>query len=248
MTVLKYVIEREGVLLLTMNRPERHHALNLELGSQLANALEKAESDERIKAVVLTGHGEKAFCAGQDMVEESQRKKESNSKVSAYLAIDKFSESPLPLIAAVNGYCFGGGAALAVACDIRLASDNATFRFPGAEYGLVVGAAALPRLIGVGRAKEVILTARKFSSREAKAWGLVNEIYSRDDLLEAALEMAAQIATNSSNAVRESKSIMDQATFNTEARDSENATNRILRGSHEQVRRFQKATRKVTGC
>ena len=246
-SVLHHVVAREGVLLLTMNRPERHHALNFELGSQLALALDKAEKDQEIKVVVLTGSGKTAFCAGQDMVEESNRDQEFNPRVSAYVAIDKFSDSPLPLIAAVNGYCYGGGAALAVSCDIRLASDNATFRFPGAEYGLVVGAAALPRLIGVARAKELILTARKFSAEDAKKWGLVNEIHPQSELLGAALNMAEQIAANSAVAVRESKRIMDQATSNPEARDSENTINQTLRGSQEQVRRFQAATQKVTG-
>ena len=136
---------------------------------------------------------------------------------------------------------------MAVSCDIRLASDNATFRFPGAEYGLVVGAAALPRLIGVARAKELILTARKFSAEDAKKWGLVNEIHPQSELLGAALNMAEQIAANSAVAVRESKRIMDQATSNPEARDSENTINQTLRGSQEQVRRFQAATQKVTG-
>jgi enoyl-CoA hydratase/carnithine racemase len=140
--ILDYEVVGEGVLLLTMNRPEYHHALNFELAAELVGALDKAEKDQTIRAVVLTGSGDKSFCAGQDMVEESRRTKDDEHKVSAYLAIDKFSESHLPLLAAVNGYCYGGGAALAIACDIRLASESATFRLPGAEYGLVVGAAS----------------------------------------------------------------------------------------------------------
>ncbi len=235
------------MLLLAMNRPARHHALNRELSSALVSAIDKAEIDETIKAIVITGAGNKAFCAGQDMVEEKERDRDLGEKVSAYLAIDRFSDTHLPLIAAVNGYCFGGGAALACACDIRLASDNASFRFPGAEYGLVVGAAALPRIVGVAKAKEFIFTAKKLEAQEAKRCGLVNEVYPLKVLLDMALDMAEHIAANSVLAVRESKRIMDAATLNSDARQSENSINAVLRGSNEQSERFESATRKVTG-
>ena len=167
-SILDFSVARPGVLLLSLNRPASHHALNRELASTLVSAIDKAETDEAIKAIVITGTGNKAFCAGQDMVEEKDRDRALGEKVSAYIAIDRFSDTPMPLIAAVNGYCFGGGAALACACDIRLASENATFRFPGAEYGLVVGAAALPRIVGVAKAKEFILTAKRIEAQEAK--------------------------------------------------------------------------------
>ena len=246
-SILDSSVARPGVLLLSLNRPASHHALNRELASTLVSAIDKAEADEAIKAIVITGTGNKAFCAGQDMVEEKDRDRASGEKVSAYIAIDRFSDTPMPLIAAVNGYCFGGGAALACACDIRLASENATFRFPGAEYGLVVGAAALPRIVGVAKAKEFILTAKRIEAQEAKRCGLVNDVYSQEELLAQALDMAEQIAANSVLAVRESKRIMDAATLNNDARHSENSINSVLRGSDEQSFRFESATRKVTG-
>ncbi len=246
-SILDFSVARPGVLLLSLNRPASHHALNRELASTLVSAIDKAETDEAIKAIVITGTGNKAFCAGQDMVEEKDRDRALGEKVSAYIAIDRFSDTPMPLIAAVNGYCFGGGAALACACDIRLASENATFRFPGAEYGLVVGAAALPRIVGVAKAKEFILTAKRIEAQEAKRCGLVNDVYSQEELLAQALDMAEQIAANSVLAVRESKRIMDAATLNNDARHSENSINSVLRGSDEQSFRFESATRKVTG-
>ncbi len=246
-SILDSSVARPGVLLLSLNRPASHHALNRELASTLVSAIDKAETDEAIKAIVITGTGNKAFCAGQDMVEEKDRDRALGEKVSAYIAIDRFSDTPMPLIAAVNGYCFGGGAALACACDIRLASENATFRFPGAEYGLVVGAAALPRIVGVAKAKEFILTAKRIEAQEAKRCGLVNDVYSQEELLAQALDMAEQIAANSVLAVRESKRIMDAATLNNDARHSENSINSVLRGSDEQSFRFESATRKVTG-
>ena len=244
---LDFSVARPGVLLLSLNRPASHHALNRELASTLVSAIDKAETDEAIKAIVITGTGPKAFCAGQDMVEEKDRDRALGEKVSAYIAIDRFSDTPMPLIAAVNGYCFGGGAALACACDIRLASENATFRFPGAEYGLVVGAAALPRIVGVAKAKEFILTAKRLGAKEAKRCGLVNDVYPQKDLLDMALDMAEQIAANSVLAVRESKRIMDAATLNNDARHSENSINSVLRGSNEQSERFESATLKITG-
>ena len=129
-----------------MNRPDRHHALNHELATVLVEALDNAESDPSVRVVILTGSGTRAFCAGQDMLEQSGLEGERGvpKSIAAYLAIDRFGRSPLPIIAAINGYCYGGGAALAISCDIRYASDTASFRLPGAEYGLVVGAANAP--------------------------------------------------------------------------------------------------------
>ena len=152
----------DNVLVLTMNRPERHHALNQALAQRLAAALTRAQEDPEVRVIILTGSGTKAFCAGADMIEisgiEDGESDTTPSKV--ILAIDKVAHTPLPVIAAINGYCYGAGALLAIACDIRLACESATFRLPGAEYGLVVGAATFPRLVGSSRAQELIFTAR----------------------------------------------------------------------------------------
>ena len=166
---------------------------------------------------------------------------------SAAGAIGRLTDTPLPVIAAINGYCYGGGARLAIACDIRLASNTATFRLPGAEYGLVVGAATLPRLVGAAKAKELIFTARKIDAAEALSCGLVNSIHEPDQLMAAAMEMAETIAKQSAGAIRESKRAIDAATLSDEATEIENQANRELRGSPEQVARFRSATQKVTG-
>jgi enoyl-CoA hydratase/carnithine racemase len=240
--------ERQGaVLLLTLNRPERHHAINHELGAQLASAVERAERDDDVRAIVLTGSGERAFCAGADMVETSGADGADPRPGGAGAAITRLGNTPLPVIAAVNGYCYGGGAALAVACDIRLASENATFRLPGAEYGLVVAAASLPRLVGAAVAKELIFSARRIDAAEARRYGLVNEVYEPPDLLPAAIALAQAIAANSVAAVRASKRVIDVATLSDTARQLEAEANRALRGSPEQVERFRAATRRVTG-
>ena len=240
--------ERRGaVLLLTLNRPERHHAINQALSAQLEEAVARAEADEGVRAVVLTGAGDRAFCAGADMVESSGADGAPARPGGAGPAIARVAATPLPIIAAVNGYCYGGGAALAIACDIRLASETATFRLPGAEYGLVVAAASLPRLVGAAKAKELIFTARRLDATEALACGLVNAVYPQPDLLPAALTMAETIGQNAVAAVRASKRVIDAATLSDAARALEVEANRTLRGSPEQTERFRAATQRVTG-
>lgn len=241
---------RDGhVLVLSLNRPERHHAVNRALSAAIVDALEGAEADGEVRAIVVTGTGDKAFCAGQDMLEATgvEDGAADAGTSSAYIAVERLQASPLPLIAAINGYCFGGGALLAIACDIRIAAEHATFRLPGAEYGLVVGAATLPRLLGAARAKELIFTARRFDAQQALAWGFVNSLYVADELLPAAMALAHEIAGNSVRAVRESKRVIDAASLDEDVIAIENAINRELRGSDEQAARFRDATRKVTG-
>ncbi|MCP5201045.1 MAG: enoyl-CoA hydratase/isomerase family protein [Gammaproteobacteria bacterium] len=241
---------REGAaLVLELNRPERHHAINAALADALIAAFDMAEADDDVRVVVVSGAGERAFCAGQDMLEASGVEAGArDAKVSsAMFAVERVERCRLPVIAAVNGYCFGGGAALAIACDIRLGAHTASFRLPGAEYGLVVGAAALPRLVGAAKAKELIFTARRFDAAEALACGLLNAVHEPASLLPAALDMAAAIAANSPRAVQESKRIIDRATLVEAACEAERAINRELRGSTEQSARFRDATRRVTG-
>lgn len=238
---------RGGVAMLILNRPERHHALSALLSGALDEALERLESDESVACVILTGSGEKAFCAGGDMLEMSGVEAPGQRVSNAGHVISRLGRMPVPVIAAVNGYCYGGGARLAISCDIRIASENATFRLPGAEYGLVVGAATLPRLVGAARAKELIFTARKFDAAEAFAYGLVSAVHPHEELLQEAWRMAETIASHSPEAVRETKRVIDAATLSEAAEKMENDANRRLRGSDDQVARFRAATQRVTG-
>jgi len=242
--------ERRGdVLLLTMNRVERHNALNAALHHWLGDAVRRADA-EGTKVIVLTGAGPKSFCAGGDMLEMSGVESNATPLPPAGQranASKELARTPLPVIAAINGYCYGGGARLAIACDIRLASETATFRLPGAEYGLVVAAATLPRLVGTSKAKEWIYTARKFDAAEALASGLLSSLHAPAELLPAALEMAELIASHSQESVRESKRVIDMATLSDEAQATEIEANSRLRGSDAQTARFRDATKKVTG-
>ncbi len=243
--------ERHGdVLLVTMNRPHRHHALNRALSDALNQAF-TAAVDDGVRVVVLTGGGEKAFCAGADMLEasgvESDEDGQSPLPKGAAIAINAVAGCPLPVIAAINGYCYGGGPAIAVCCDILLASDTATFRLPGSEYGLVVGAATLPRLVGASKAKELIYTARKFDANEAERAGLLSRVLPQSELLGEAMAMAEQIAGHSAAAVQGAKRVIDLATLSAEAPALEDSLNKDLRGSPEQSERFRSATKNVTG-
>jgi enoyl-CoA hydratase/carnithine racemase len=238
---------RDNVVLLSLNRPERHHALSQALSDQLSDAIARASADADVGCLILTGTGEKAFCAGGDMLEMSGVEEQSQRSSGAGGLFGVLAKAPMPVIAAINGYCFGGGARLAIGCDIRLASDNASFRLPGSEYGLVVAAATLPRLVGAERAKELIFTARKFTAEEAHRYGLVSEVYPQPGLLPAAWDMAQTIAGHSAGAVRAAKQVIDAATLSDDARKMEDDANRRLRGSDEQVSRFRDATRRVTG-
>ena len=242
--------ERRGdVLVLTLNRPAKHNALNAALLHDLGSAVQRADANG-VAVIVLTGAGAKAFCAGADMLEMSGVEANAAPLPPREQRVDGYAElaaTPVPVIAAINGFCYGGGARLAISCDIRLAADTATFRLPGAEYGLVVGAATLPRLVGTSRAKDWILTARKFAATEALSSGFVSGLFAADALLPAALAMAQTIAGHSQAAVRESKRVIDAATLNATAIEMEDHANRVLRGSKEQAGRFRAATRKVTG-
>jgi enoyl-CoA hydratase/carnithine racemase len=240
---------RGGVVCLALNRPERHHALSAALSDQLGDALLRASEDESVLAVILTGTGEKAFCAGGDMlemsgVEEGQAVARSRGAGGLFGVIAKM---PQPVIAAVNGYCFGGGARLAIGCDIRIASTNASFRLPGSEYGLVVAAASLPRLVGAARAKDLIFTARKFGAQEAFEYGLVTALHEPGELMAAAWAMGETIAGMDRASVQEAKRVIDTATLSEEANRMENDANKRLRGTPGQVARFRDATKRVTG-
>lgn len=243
------VDRQDDLLILTLNRPEKHNALSAELSHLIGSSVLGAEEDG-IKVILITGAGDKAFCAGADMVEMSGVENRSSNLPPADQRKDAFTEirkTPLPIIAVINGYCFGGGALMALECDIRLASDTSSYRFPGAEYGLVVGASTLPRLVGAAKAKEWILTARKIDAEEARAEGLVNHLYPQQQLRQEAEAMAEIISGHSTDAIRKSKQVIDAATLDPEVRKIEATANRSLRGTAEQTERFRSATQRITG-
>ena len=172
---------RGTALILTLDRPERMNALSRELICALGEAARNAATDAAVRAIVLTGAGEKAFCAGADLKERQSLSKDQVREVvrlyrSEFGAIDR---SPKPVIAAINGVALGGGLELALMCDLRVAGANAQLGLPETGLGIIPGAGGtqkLPRIVGEARAKEMILLGRRLTADEALEWGLINRV------------------------------------------------------------------------
>lgn len=203
-----------NVATLTINQPESLNALTAEILREIGSALDVVEADESIKVLVVTGSGEKSFVAGANIkgfVEMDQEAGEAFSKLGNKVFY-KLSTLRQPTIAAVNGYALGGGTELALACDIRIASENAVFGQP--EVGLGIppgfgGTQRLPRLINPAIAKEMIFTGRNVRSDEAERIGLVNKVVSQTDLMAETLKLAEQIMKNAPLAVEKSKQLIN---------------------------------------
>ena len=199
------------VLRIVLNRPEVANAFNTQMATDLMNCFEALNLDgDDIRCIILTGAGERAFCAGGDLKERDGM---SDANWSAqHLIYERMIRAlldcPIPLVAAVNGAAFGGGCELAAASDFVYASDNARFALTETSLGIIPGAGGtqtLARAVGERRAKELILSARRFDAAEARAWGLVNELCAAADLPARALEVAERIAANAPIAVRQAK-------------------------------------------
>jgi enoyl-CoA hydratase/carnithine racemase len=186
--------ERDGVLLLTLNRPEALNALSTELALALLGAVEAAKSRRDIRAVIITGAGDRAFCAGADLRE--RRGLNADEKWAQSRRLWDVNQAlwtlPQAVIAAVHGWCLGGGFELALFSDLRIATPDAVFSFPEMTLGAYPGAGAaiaLPRLIGPARAKEIFFTARRIAGEEALTLGIVERVVSRSELLQTAFEL-----------------------------------------------------------
>ena len=203
-----------AVAVLTIDRPKALNALNPEVLADLKAAFEGIDQNA-VRCVVLTGAGDKSFVAGADIGSMSTMTKaegEAFGKLGngIFLMIEGF---PLPVIAAVNGFALGGGCELAMSCDIRICSDNAMFGQPEVGLGITPGFGGtqrLPRLVGMGMAKQLLYTARNIDAAEALRIGLVNAVIPQAELLDAALKMAGQIAKNAPIAVRACKKAVNE--------------------------------------
>lgn len=203
-----------GIVTVTLNRPEAANALSLQMLYELHEAIYTIKYDRSVRCVILTGTGEKAFCAGADLKERAGMDATEVRKTVALIRgnINDLEALPQPVIAAVNGAAFGGGTEMALACDIRVASDQAKFGLTETSLGIIPGAGGtqrLPRLIGKGRAKELIFTARKISAMEAAAIGLVEYVTPPQSLMEKACEIAGQIVQNGPVAIAQAKLAID---------------------------------------
>jgi enoyl-CoA hydratase/carnithine racemase len=202
--------EQDGVLILTLNRPQVMNSLNFPLLHALRDRVAAVRYNSDIRVIIVTGSGEKAFCAGADLKERATL---SPSKVREYIFTirELFSAIELlnkPVIAAVNGVALGGGTELALASDIRVASVTATMGLTETRLAIIPGAGGtqrLPRLVGKGKGKELIFTGRRIGAEEALEIGLVNNVCEPERLLDACLEMAAMICEAGPVAIEQAK-------------------------------------------
>jgi len=213
---------KEETATISINRPERRNALDGEVWAGLEEAALKVKQSPEVKVVILTGAG-KAFCAGLDLKAAAipgglsmgvtfRDGIETLQHVSHVFSL--YEKLPVPVIVAIKGACMGAGMELALAGDIRISADNAVFSIPEVVYGLVPdagGTQRLPRLVGPGMAKELILTGRKIDAGEALRIGLVNHVYSEETLMEKASEMANEIISLSPEAVQAAKRALNMS-------------------------------------
>ena len=196
-----------SIATITVNRPKKLNALNAETINELHEVFKKAAADTDIRAIIITGSGEKAFVAGADIKEFAKFNPIEGTELATRgqdILFDYVENLETPVIAAVNGFALGGGLELAMAAHIRVASENARFGLPEVSLGVIPGYGGtqrLPQLIGKGRALEMILTAGMINAEKALHYGLVNHVVSLEDLLPTAEKIAHKIAANSPNAI-----------------------------------------------
>lgn len=206
----------DSILIIELNRPESLNALNRQVLMELHSVLAEATRDQSLRAIVFTGAGDKAFCAGADLKE---RKDMTLEETRAFVALigttfSQIAALPMATVAAINGVAFGGGLELALACDLRVFEQGKEVGLTECALGIIPGAGGtqrLPRLVGVAKAKELILAARRVGSEEALSLGLVNRVAKEGQkALEVALGLAEQIAKCAPLSVRAAKHAIDQ--------------------------------------
>ena len=203
-----------GLAIIQMNRPKALNALNAETIAQLGSAFGEIEADKNNRVVIITGAGEKAFVAGADIRELAQCDETSGRVASenGQNLFRRFETSRMVVIGAINGFALGGGMELAMACDFRLASENAVFGLPEVGLGIIPGFGGtqrLPRLVGRGLAMELMATGRKFKADEALAMGLVNRVVPAEQLMDVCKDLASQILKQGPLAVSAAKQVLN---------------------------------------
>lgn len=198
------------IVKVTLNRERQANALSLALLEEFQSIINSIKQSCDVRVVIITGAGEKVFCAGADLKERANMNEDEVRHAVSMIRqmMDMTEQLPQPVIAAVNGIALGGGTELALACDIRVASETATFGLTETSLAIIPGAGGtqrLPRLIGLGRAKELIYTARRISACEAKEYGLTEHVVPPHELENKVMEIASKIAENGPIAVRLAK-------------------------------------------
>lgn len=211
------VVEKEypGIAVITLNRPEAANSLSKQMLQDLREVLQELKAERAIRVIVLTGAGDKAFCAGADL-KERQGMSESETKETVRLigtVINEVEALPQPVIAALNGGAFGGGLELALASDLRIGVIEATYGLTETSLAIIPGAGGtqrLPRLIGPGKAKEMIYMAKRLTAEEAKEIGILEYVVSRSELFAKAIEIATAMAKNGPLALIQAKKAINK--------------------------------------
>lgn len=213
MSAKRILAERRGAtLIVTLNAPERRNAIDQEMVDDLHQVLENHWHDEALAAIVITGAGDKAFAAGADIAQLCARTSKDAYKAINSRIFNRIEEFPTPVIAAVRGFALGGGCELAIACDLRVLGTSAKMGQPEVKLGIIPAAGGtyrLPRLIGLGKARELIYTGRIIDAQECLRIGLANEVTADDQVVERALAIAEEIAKNGRLAVRGAKQALN---------------------------------------
>jgi enoyl-CoA hydratase/carnithine racemase len=207
----------DGIAVVTLNRPEALNSINRALRLELLELWPSLDMRKDVKVIVVTGAGDKAFCTGADLKERSSRTTEEMVYDRHYLtarSTSALSSVMKPVIAAIKGYCMAGGFEMVLQCDISICSDNAIFSLPEVTHGFFPGGGAcqrLPRLVGYQKARELILTGRRWDAKEAFESGLVNKVVPLDKVMDEAMAMARKIASYPSVGVIQAKRALSQA-------------------------------------
>jgi enoyl-CoA hydratase len=217
-----------GVGLITFNQPEKRNAMSVEMWAGLQEILERWEDDESVRVVVLTGAGEKAFMSGADISEFAERRSNDEQQRQYEHSISggriKLATFPKPIIARIRGFCLGGGLALAIQADIRIAAEDSQFGIPAARLGLGYGFNPVRRLvslIGPAHAAMMLYTARRIGGAEAERIGLVNHVVKNEELESAVAEIARTMAHNAPLSIRANKLTIEQVLRDPAERDME---------------------------
>jgi len=204
------LVEKKGKIgIITVNRPEQLNSMNSATRSEMAQSFEYMETDSDVSVVILTGAPSKAFIAGADIKEFAEMDLRTREEMNEDWRVNKvISEMTKPVIAMINGFCLGGGLEIAMACDLRISSEKSKLGQPEINIGIIPGAGGtqrLTRLIGEGRAMEMILTGRMITAKEAHQYGIVNFVFDSDELEIKTLEIANTIADKSPYAIERAK-------------------------------------------
>src|SRR5699024_4296269 len=200
-TLVTYEVKNDYIGLITLNRPEAANAMSIQLLDDLNKIVKEITQSEKVRCVIITGAGEKAFCAGADLKERRHMTNKEVVQTVKYIGetVQQVENIPVPVIAALNGVAFGGGLELALACDLRIASTPITLGLTETSLAIIPGAGGtqrLPRLIGLGQAKRLIYTASPIDANEAYDIGLVEAVVEESELLPTAINLARKIAKN----------------------------------------------------